>query len=170
MSSKVPGRLSPRTESRAGPERLDARYRREGHRTPNHESDHLLVIEFGGGRRAHVSAVAEHGDRVGEHPHLLHAVGDPDHGRAPRPQPLDHVVQTAGLGGGERTGWLVEDEEFELGGESPGDLDELRLGDREAGDERVNIEREAERVEQGCRLGPHRWKIERRRPWLDTGR
>ncbi|KUM26475.1 hypothetical protein AU467_21295 [Mesorhizobium loti] len=76
---------------------------------PDHQLDHLVVVDLALGQRAGKHAVAQHNDAVGDALDLMQAVRDEDDADAFRPQPLDHVEQLFGLGDRQAGGRLVED-------------------------------------------------------------
>ena len=113
--------------------------------------------------QAGVPAVAEHGDAVGNLEHLVEVVRDVDDRDLLLLEPMDDAEDELRFLLGERRGRLVHDEDAGLAGERAGDLDDALLGDGEALDQRVDVDRgEAELVEE--RAGPlaHRPVVDHR--------
>ena len=63
-------------------------------------------------------------------------------------QAADDAEQLLRLGRRQRRGRLVEDQQPQVGGQRPGDLDELQLGHRKPGDQRPRVDRDAELPER----------------------
>ncbi len=85
-------------------------------------------------------AVAEHRAIVGELGDLGHAVRDVDDGEAVLAQPLQHLEDAGDVGGGERGGRLVEDQQPGMAGQRLGDLHHLAARQRQACDRRRRVD------------------------------
>ncbi len=92
------------------------------------------------GQAADDLAVAQHHDPVAAALDLVQAVRDEDHADAARLQLADHLEQALRLGHGQARGWLVHDHEAGVERERLGDLDQLHLGKRQAGQGRRRAE------------------------------
>ena len=119
-------------------------------------------------RAAAQPAVAQHGDALGEHPHLGEAVGDVDDGgprRGQGPHALEEQVDRVGT---ERRGGLVEDEHPGPYGERLGQLEQVLLGHREAVDPLLEVHPRGRcrRARRACR----RARTGRRRSSTSGGR
>ena len=98
-------------------------------------ADHQLD-DLGVGLRAglvgrDVAAVAEHRALVGELGDLLHAVRDVEDAEPLVPQPLQHREHLGDVGGGQRRGRLVEDEDGRIARQRLGDLHHLLARERQ---------------------------------------
>ena len=79
---------------------------------------------------AHVAAVAQHGDPVGQVQHLFHAMRDVDDGDALGAELADDLEELLRLAGGQRGRGLVHDDDAGLEGQGLGDLHHLHLARR----------------------------------------
>ena len=125
---------------------------------PDHPPDHLVGRHVGDRRVVHDGAVAHHGDGVADREHLVEAVGDEQHGRALLAQRPDDREQPLDLRARQRGGRLVHDQHARLEAERLRDLDDLLVGDREAADGALGVER----ARRGGRAGPGRGCASRR--------
>ncbi len=90
-----------------------------------HQFDQFAVGRCGGIEGANVTAVAQHGDAVGERADLAHAVRDIDEADVLTLQPGDQLEQPACLALGQRGGRFVEDEQTRPAQQGLGDLGHL---------------------------------------------
>ena len=96
----------------------------------------------------HVAAVAGDGDTVGDGKHFLQPMRHVEHGDAARAQALEHREQPLGFLAVERRVRFVEDQQPRLFQQHAGQFDELPLADAEAADRRVNVDMQAELLQQ----------------------
>ena len=89
-------------------------------------------------------AVAHHRGGLGDLPDLAHTMADIDHRDAGGGQAAHGLEQELDLGGRERTGRLVEDDELWFADHDAGDLDELSFGRAQLRDAPTRIERQSE--------------------------
>ena len=118
----------------------------------DHHGDDLLHGRLLGLARAHVAAVADDRDAVGDPLDLVHAVRDVDHPGVGLHEAADQAVQDLDLGVVERRRRLVHDQQLGVVGQRLADLDHLLLGDREAADELLGPQRQMEALDQLARL------------------
>jgi hypothetical protein len=97
---------------------------------PDHQLDHLVVALRALGEGLDVLAVAEHRADVGERLDLVHAVRDVEDRETVRPQAGEDLVDLLDIGGGQRRGRLVEDQELRVAAERLGDLNHLAARER----------------------------------------
>ena len=149
MSSK-PVPAQPSTRSSGASSASGCVLRREGRleRAADDHREQLVVRDLGDGGRPADRAVAQHGDPVGDLPHLGEPVRDVDDGRslAPRAcgraeEQLDGVLR-------ERRRRLVEDQEPRRDGEGLRELEEVPAGDAERRDAVLEVAEEVHVVEQ----------------------
>ena len=88
-------------------------------------------------------AVAQDGGVMADRPHLLEPVADVEDRAAFRGEALQRDEQVVGLLRRQHRGRLVHDDELRLLQQAADDLDPLPLADREVGDHRVGVERQA---------------------------
>ncbi len=124
-------------------------------RPADHQLDGPVVRHLLDRRGRDEQPVAQDRDPVGDAVDLLHAMADEHHRHALGPQPLDHLEQAVDLAPGQRRGGLVHDEDARLGGERPGDLDELLLGAAQPPQRLVGAGGEADQGQQALRLPAH---------------
>ena len=107
-------------------------------------ADHHLddfVVGLGAGRVGRdVAAVAEHRAFVGQLGDLVHAVRDVEQRQAFGAQPLQHGEDLGHVGGGQRRGRLVEDQDARLARQRLGDLDHLPARQRQVLDQRQRMD------------------------------
>ena len=130
-----------------------ARLAQRGDRPAGHHRHHVLAA--GGLRRelAGERTVAQAGDLVGEHLHLVEAVRDVEGGAAIGAHPVDVGVELLRLAVGQRRGRLVEDQDARLGGGGAGDLHQLLLRLGQARDLGARVDRIVDEVQVPGRLG-----------------
>ena len=126
----------------------------------DHQAHQLVLVGVPQGHGPHMPAVAQDGDVVADGEHLPHPVGDVEHCHPGLLQVGDDAKEDEGLRFGQARGRLVQDQETRIVNQGLGDLDHLLLGDREAADDRVGIEADAEPVEHGHRLAAHRAAVD----------
>ena len=106
----------------------------------DHQLDDLVVGLGAGLVGRDVAAVAEHRALVGELGDLVHAVRDVEQRQALRAQPLQHGEDLGDVGGGQRRGRLVEDQDARLARQRLGDLDHLPARQRQVLDQRQRMD------------------------------
>ncbi len=106
----------------------------------DHHGDEARFRHLGDGLGRDGLAVAQHGHAVGDLEDLVHAVADVDDADPLRAQRAHDVEETAYVGLGQRRGRLVHDERARVLRQGARDLDTLAVGDRQAGDGRVDVE------------------------------
>ena len=114
---------------------------------------------FGRQRRDQL-APAQHGDAVGDLEHLVELVADEDDREPLVGQGAEDLEQLARLLGRQHRGRLVEDEDVRLAVERLEDLDALLLPDGDVLDERIRVDREAERPGELLHPGSRRPVVE----------
>ena len=92
---------------------------------PDHHLDHLVVGLGAGEVGRDVAPVAEDRALVGKLGDLVHAMRNVEQGQPLGPEPLQHREDPGHIGGGERRGGFVEDEDAGLARQCLGDLDDL---------------------------------------------
>jgi hypothetical protein len=106
----------------------------------DHHRHRLGVAARAGGERRDVTAVAKHRAVVGERRDLVHAVRDVDDREALVAQPVQQREHALDVGGRQRRGRLVEDQDLRLARQRLGDLDHLPAREREARDRRQRVD------------------------------
>ncbi len=107
-----------------------------------------------------VGPVAHHGDGVGEGEDLVEAVGDEDERAALVAQAAGDGEETVHLDTAECRGGLVHHEEAGVEGDGLGDLDDLLVGDGEAGGRAAGVDAHPEPGEEALGLGDHRGPVD----------
>ena len=97
----------------------------------DHHLDHFVVGLGAGLVGRDVAAVAEDRALVGKLGDLVHAVRDVEERQAFGAQPLQHREDLGDVGGGQRRGRLVEDQDARLARQRLGDLDHLPARQRQ---------------------------------------
>ena len=160
-SAKTPSSpsLSTRNTSRPAALRLPLGEERV-ERAPDHHLHDLAAVDLRGPAGRDMGAVAKHRDVVGDDVELLEPVRDQQHRFALVAEAANDAEELLGLRRRQGRGRLVEDEELQIGGERPGDLDELQFGHGEAGDQGVRIDGDAELAERRPGAGIHRLAVD----------
>ncbi|BAB51502.1 mll4969 [Mesorhizobium japonicum MAFF 303099] len=115
---------------------------------PDHQLDHLVVVDVALAQRAGQHAVAQHDDAVGDTLDLVQAVRNEDDADAVGLQRLDDVEQFVGLGERQAGCRLVEDDQPCLDRQRLGDLDHLLLRQRQGSDLRIGGEIGADALQE----------------------
>jgi len=102
--------------------------------------------------RAHRAAVAQHGDAVGDPPHLAQSVRDVDRGDAAGAQVREDAQQRVGLGAVERGRRLVQHQQLRVARKRPGDLDQLLRAHAQIGDARGRAHAQPHARQRGRRV------------------
>ena len=105
-------------------------------------------------------AVAEDRHALAEREDLFEPVRDEEHRDARLVQGSGNLEEAVDLDGGERRGRLVHDDDSGIEREGLGDLDQLLLGDREAERDPVEVEPDAEPLEDRLGLRVHRREVD----------
>ena len=105
-------------------------------------------------------AVAEDRDALAEREDLLEPVRDEEDGDAGLVQRSGDLEEPVDLDRGERRGRLVHHDDSGVEREGLGDLDQLLLGDREAERDPVEVEPDAEPLEDRLGLRVHRREVD----------
>ena len=100
-------------------------------------------------------AVAEDGDAIAEHPHLLQPVRDEDDGAALVAKPARDGEERLDLLRRQRRGRLVHDDQPAVRRQRAGDLDHLLIGDRQAPHRLGHVDPDAEQLHQPPRIARH---------------
>ena len=100
-----------------------------------------LVVGLGAGEICRdIAAVAEHRAFVGDLGDLMHAVRDVEQRQPLGAQALQHGEDLGHVGGGQRRGGLVEDQDAGLARQRLGDLDDLAARQRQVLDRRQRVD------------------------------
>ena len=121
----------------------------------HHLGDDVILVgmlDVGGHHRM---PVPEHGDSVGEPPHLLHAVGDVNQARALLPQHVHQREEVLRFGSGQRCRGFVEDEDPRVLRDGLGDFDHLLLTGAQITEECVRVDVRLDDIEFTYGVLPH---------------
>ena len=127
------------------------RFRRDVERlevAADHQADHRVAADLVAAKLADDRAVAQDDDPVGALLDLVQAVGDEDDRHAVGLELADDPHQPLGLGGREARRRLVHDDDARVERQRLGDLEQLALGEREVGDQIVDLEVDVEAPQQ----------------------
>ena len=110
------------------------------------------AIQFGDRPRRHQLAVLEHGDFVGDAKDLFQPMRDVYHGDALRFQRFDDAKELIQFAAGQDRGGFIHDDEIGVLRKRFGDLHQLLLRDGQFADGQVQIELDAQPIEQRAGL------------------
>ena len=130
-------------------------------RGAHHHARDLAGRGVGDAPLGHERAVAQHRVGVAELKDLGHLVRDEDERGALVAQGPHDLEEVLDLGGVERRGGLVQDEQLRVEEERAADLQQLLLALLEVGDERGGVDVHAQALEEVARLGDHGPLVER---------
>ena len=134
-------RQVPNFEDRGGVSSLGCARRKDAAvLTSDHQLDDRVVRFRPCGKGFDVAPVAEHRAVVGKLGDLMHAMRNVDDRHPVLSQLLEHGENLLDVGGGQRRGRLVEDQDLGVAGERLGDLDHLAPGQRELASRRVRMD------------------------------
>ncbi len=126
-----------------------------GKLTSDHRAHQIVGVEALELAGEDEPAVAENRDSLAECEDLFEPVGDEEHGDAGLVQRGGHLEEAVDLDGRERGRRLVHDDDSGIERQGLGDLDQLLLGDREAERDPVEVEPDAEPLEDRLGLSMH---------------
>ena len=110
----------------------------------DHQLDDLCLVELGRRCRAHMPAVPEDRDVVGDRRDVVEEVRDEDEALALGPQPVDDLEELRHLGRRQRRGRLVEDDDPGTREQHAADLDQLLQAQGQAAGQGRRIDLDAE--------------------------